>query len=195
MRVIAGKFKGRNIETLKDHSPTLRPTTGVAREALFNILSHGQFAEDGTNILHGARVLDLYCGSGALAIEAMSRGAGYAVFIDMEKKHLDIARKNIEKLGESENAAFIRADSSNPPPAHVPCNLVFIDPPYNKGLAQITLENLMKGNWLTKDAILVIETAKREDVIVPEGFEELEDRTYGNSRMRIIRWNGQGQTK
>lgn len=190
MRVIAGKHKGRNIETTKDNSNSLRPTTGVAREALFNILSHGQFVEDGKKLLDGARVLDLFCGSGALAIESLSRGAGYAVFIDIEKKHLDIARKNIEKIGESANSAFIRADSSNPPPAHVPCNLVFIDPPYNKGMAQTTLANLVKGNWLAKNAVLVIETARKEDVTLPQGFEELEDRTYGNSRMRIVRWHG-----
>ncbi len=191
MRIIAGKFKGRNIETLHDKSGKLRPTTGVAREALFNILSHGQFAVGGIKLLVGARVLDLYCGSGALAIEALSRGASYAVFIDIDKYHLDVARKNIKNLGEEENATFIRANSSTPPPAHVPCNLIFIDPPYNQGLAQATLENIVKGNWLAKDAVVVVETAKKEDIITPEGYEELEDRKYGNSRMRILRWNGQ----
>ncbi len=189
MRVIAGKYKGRNIETMQDKGKKLRPTTGLAREALFNILSHGQFAVGGKKLLDGARVLDLYCGSGALAIEALSRGASYAVLIDMEKLHLDIARKNIKNLGAEENAAFIRANSSTPPPAHVPCNLIFIDPPYNQGLAQATLENLVKGNWLANDAVVVIETAKKEDITVPEGLEELEDRKYGNSRMRILRWN------
>ena len=191
MRVIAGKYKGRNIEALKDKNTKLRPTTGKTREALFNILSHGQFAAEGEKLLEGARVLDLYCGSGALAIEALSRGAAYAVFIDTDKEHLDIARKNVKHLGEEENATFIMADSSAPPPAHVPCNLIFIDPPYNKGLVQLTLGNLVKGNWLAKDAVIVIETAKKEDINYPSGLEELTDRHYGNSRIRILRWNGQ----
>ena len=134
-------------------------------------------------------MLDLYCGSGALAIEALSRGAAYAVFIDMENRHLDIARKNIKNLGEENNAAFIRANSSTPPPAHVPCNVVFIDPPYNQGLAQATLENLVKGNWLAKDAVVIVETAKKEDITYPAGFEEMADRNYGNSRIRILHWN------
>jgi len=191
MRVIAGKYKGRNIEALKDKSGKLRPTTGKTKEALFNILSHGQFAAAGKKLLEGARVLDLYCGSGALAIEALSRGAAYAVLIDMDKEHLEIARKNIKNLGEEQNAALIRADSSTPPPAHVPCNLIFIDPPYNQGLVQATLANLVKGNWLAKDSVIVVETAKREDIIYPAGLEELTDRNYGNSRIRILRWNGQ----
>lgn len=190
MRVISGKYKGRNIETLKDKSTSLRPTTGKTREALFNILSHGQFAIGGKKLLDGARVLDLFCGSGALAIEALSRGAAYAVFIDIENKHLDIARRNIKNIGEEQNAAFIRANSSTPPPAHVPCNLIFIDPPYNQGLAQATLENLVKGNWLAPKAIVVVETAKKEDIHCPAGFEEMTDRNYGNSRIRILCWNG-----
>lgn len=192
MRVIAGKYKGRSIETLKDKSTKLRPTTGKTREALFNILSHGQFAVGGKKILDGARILDLFCGSGALAIEALSRGATYAVLIDMENKHLDIARKNIKNIGEDQNTTFIRANSSMPPPAYVPCNLIFIDPPYNQGLAQVTLENLVKGNWLAPNAIVVVETEKKEDITYPSGFEEMTDRNYGNSRIRILCWNGQG---
>lgn len=191
MRVIAGKFKGRNIDTLHEKGKNIRPTTGKTREALFNILSHGQFLSGDKKLLDGARVLDLFCGSGALAIEALSRGAAYAVLVDMDKDHLEIARTNIKNLGEEQNAAFIRANSSTPPPAHLPCNLIFIDPPYNKGLAQITLTNLVKGNWLAENAVIVVETAKKEDVTPPESFEEMADRIYGNSRIRILRWNGQ----
>jgi 16S rRNA (guanine966-N2)-methyltransferase len=193
MRVIAGKYKGRNIDTLQAKGKNIRPTTGKTREALFNILSHGQFVETGKKLLEGARVLDLFCGSGALAIEALSRGAGFVVLIDMNKDHLEIARTNLKNIGEEQNAAFIRANSSTPPPAHVPCNLIFIDPPYNQGLAQTTLENLVKGNWLAERAIIVVETAKKEDITTPEGFEELTDRHYGNSRIRILRWNGKKQ--
>lgn len=192
MHIISGKHKGRRIETINNKSKDLRPTTGVAREALFNILTHGQFADGGKTILDGARVLDLFCGSGALALEALSRGAAFAVFIDIEKKHLDVAQKNVEKIGELTNTTFIRANSSTPPPAHLSCNVVFIDPPYNQGLAQTTLTNLINGNWLAKNAIVVVETSKREEITIPDGFDELENRHYGNSRIRILRWNGQG---
>lgn len=195
MRVISGRFKGRIIETAQDKDKKLRPTTGRTREALFNILCHGQFAEGCNKLLSGARVLDLFCGSGALAIEALSRGATYAVLIDIEKAHLEVARKNIRNLGEEENAAFIRANSSTPPPAHVPCNLVFIDPPYNQNLSEPTLQSLVRGNWLAKDAVVVVESAKKEDITYPDGFIELADRHYGNSRIRILRWVGLGDER
>lgn len=185
MRVISGKHRGRAIETVSGKQ--LRPTMGMAKEALFNILSHGQFAD----LLPDARVLDLFCGCGALAIEAISRGAGHAVLIDIDTAHLDIARKNIKSLGESDNVTFIRSDSSNPPVAHSPCNLIFIDPPYGKKLVDVSLKSLINGKWLAKDAVIVIETGKTEDIKIPEGFTELEDRKYGNSRIRILQWNGE----
>ena len=186
MRIISGKYRGRRIETLDNKN--LRPTMGVAREALFNILSHGQFAGDNP-LLEDCKVLDLFCGCGALAMEALSRGAEHVVLMDIEAAHLNIARSNMETIGETENATFLRGDSSNPPPARFPCNLVFLDPPYRKGLVDKALKSLIKGNWLADGAIIVIETAKREDVDIPEQLEELDDRKYGNSRIRIYQWN------
>jgi 16S rRNA (guanine966-N2)-methyltransferase len=183
MRVISGKYRGRVIESVSGKQ--LRPTMGMAREALFNILSHGRFAD----LLDGANVLDLFCGCGALAIEALSRGAGHAVLIDIDPKHLDIARKNIHAIGESGNTTFIRGDSSTPPPTTLPCNLIFVDPPYGKKLADISLKNLIQTGWLAQDAIIVVETSKVEDVNAPAGFTELDDRKYGNSRIRILQWD------
>jgi len=188
MRVIAGKHKGRIIETVS--SKKLRPTTGMAREAVFNILAHGNFKEDGSNLLDECRVLDLFSGCGALSIEALSRGASHVTLIDIDPQHLNIARKNISSIGESESASFIRGDSSTPPPATAPCDLIFLDPPYGKGLVASALKNLLSGGWLAKDAVIVVETGKNEDIEQPEYFTQLNDRKYGNSRIRIMQWNG-----
>jgi 16S rRNA (guanine966-N2)-methyltransferase len=188
MRIIAGKHRGRNIETVS--SKKLRPTTGMAREALFNILSHGRFSQDGESLIQDCRVLDLFCGCGALSLEALSRGAVHATLIDIDQAHLDIASKNLRVMGEEENASLIRGDSSTPPPASVPCNLVFLDPPYGRQFAPTALKGIIHGGWLAHDAIVVIETGKTEELETPKGFEELDDRKHGNSRIRILRWLG-----
>jgi 16S rRNA (guanine966-N2)-methyltransferase len=190
MRVISGKYRGRKIETID--SKKLRPTTGMAREALFNILTHGRFAEDDKKLLDGCRVLDLFCGCGALSMEAISRGASHATMMDIDQEHLDIAKKNFRSVDEIENAAFIRGDSSTPPPAHFPCNLIFLDPPYGKGFVATSLKNLIAGRWLADNAVVVVETAKNEEPEIPEGFVEVEDRKYGNSRIRIFEWQKSG---
>lgn len=190
MRVISGKHRGRKIETVSDKN--LRPTMGIAREAVFNILSHGQFAGE-NRLLDGCVVLDLFCGCGALSIEALSRGASKAILIDIDQQHLDIARQNLKTIGEVENAVFLRADSSNPPPARQECNLVFIDPPYKKDLVEPCLRSLERGRWLADGAIIVLETEKKEEPKIPDGIEELSNRNYGNSRIRILKWHKNGQ--
>lgn len=188
MRVFSGKHRGRKIETVS--SKQLRPTTGMAREAIFNILTHGKYSEDGESLLTNANVLDLFCGCGALSMEALSRGAASVTLIDIDKEHLDVARQNIKTIGEENKAVFIRADSSTPPPARTPCDLIFLDPPYNQGLVAKALTGIMSGNWLAKNARIVVETDYREDVKFPDKFEELDNRKYGNSRIRILKWVG-----
>jgi 16S rRNA (guanine966-N2)-methyltransferase len=121
-------------------------------------------------------------------MEALSRGASHVTLVDIDQKHMDVARKNIAYIGEADNAAFIRGDSATPPPARVPCNLVFLDPPYGAGLVEKSLKGLISGGWLTEEAIIVIETGRTEDVTLPESLTELEDRIYGNSRIRIVEY-------
>jgi 16S rRNA (guanine966-N2)-methyltransferase len=186
MRIIAGKYRGRKIETINDKK--LRPTMGVAREALFNILSHGRFADEENRFLDGCRVLDLFCGCGALALEALSRGAAHVTLMDIDSEHLQIARQNIKKIGEENHATFIRGDSSKPPMARATCNLVFIDPPYNEKLAHSAMEKLVEGKWLEKGAIVVVETGKTEDLPEVPGYTEFLNRNYGNSRIRMFEW-------
>ena len=188
MRVISGNHRGRTIETVS--SKKLRPTTGMAREAIFNILTHGKYSDDGESLITGANILDLFCGCGALSMEALSRGASSVTLIDIDKEHLDIARKNINTIGEEQKAVFIRSDSSTPPPARIPCEVIFLDPPYNQGLVIKSLKGIVAGNWLAPDAIIIVETDFREDIEFPEQFKELDDRKYGNSRIRILKWLG-----
>lgn len=186
MRIISGKYKGRRIDTLGNTS--IRPTMGMAREALFNILSHGEFGKDGENLLEGCKILDLFCGCGAISVEALSRGAATAVLVDINQEHLDIARHNIMHIGEEKNAVFLRADSSNPPRAKFACNLIFIDPPYKENLALISLQNTLKNGWIEDNAIVIVETGKTEEFNAPSGFTELSNRKYGNCRLRIYRY-------
>lgn len=183
LKIISGKYRGRRIETLKDKA--LRPTTGRTREAVFNLLTHGKFLE-GRNILDGANVLDLFCGSGALGMEALSRGATHATFMDANNRHLDVARNNVAHIGASGDASFVKTDSSNPPPARTQCDLVFLDPPYESGLAMPALQNLIKTHWLAEKAILVVELRKKENFLVPEGYQELDKRNYGITQIIIL---------
>lgn len=183
MRVIAGKYRNRRIETVNDRS--LRPTMSVAREAIFNILSHGEFGRD--EVLKGT-VLDLFCGSGALAIEALSRGAEKVILVDIKQEHLDIARQNIAKIGEEANASFLRADSTNPPPARVACQLAFLDPPYGSGLSLKTLKNIVKNGWLADGAIVVLEADKKEDIPIEGSFELISERLYGKCKLLFLRY-------
>lgn len=186
MRVIGGKHRNRRIEAIDDKK--LRPTAARTREAIFNILSHAEFAEDGVTVIDDAVVLDLFCGTGALGIEALSRGAKHVIFVDIEQKHLDVTRANVKFLDESENATFIRSDSANPPPARTQCNVVFLDPPYKKGLLGKALHNLIAGNWLADNAIVVVEMGKFEKLPEHEGYEVLRERVYGGTAVVILRY-------
>ncbi len=188
MHIFSGSLKGRKIDSPRGSS--VRPTSGRTREAIFNLLTHGNFLESDASVLEGAHVLDLYCGSGALAFEAISRGAAHAVLIDIENNNLEAVRHNAARMGIEKQMVCIRSDSSNPPPARVACNLIFIDPPYMSGLAQKTLTNLSKTGWLAENAIIVLELEKREDVEIPEEFEQLSDRRYGITKVIILRWKG-----
>lgn len=186
MRVISGKHKGRKIEVINDNK--LRPTTGIAREALFNILTHGRFNDSDQSLLINAEVLDLFCGCGALSIESISRGAKHVTLIDVERKHLNLAKDNIEEIGELDKATFLCCDSVNPPLANKKCNLVFIDPPYRKNLVNRALEKIQTNGWLQEGAVIVVESGKKEGLEFPETYKVIDSRNYGNSTLSILQW-------
>lgn len=180
MRIISGKHRGKALLSPKNDG--VRPTSSKMREAMFNILiSNGYLIEDET------KVLDLCCGTGALGLEALSRGAARAVFIDGSAEHLKLARKNIEHCKELERSVLIRADAENLLNATDCFDLIFIDPPYFKGVANKALVSLSEKGWLSEEAIIVVELAKSENLKFDEAkYQHLTTRVYGNSKFIIL---------
>ena len=188
MRVVAGKHRGRTLIAPKGKG--LRPTAGVAREGLFNILIHGRPARAGAPPLAGARILEAFAGTGAFAFEAISRGARSAVLIDTDRTALDAAKANAEALGEADNVTLIEADATRPPsaPAGEAAAIAFLDPPYGGGLAAQALGALAATGWLAPAALCIVEVAAREPFTPPEGFESIEERRFGAARLIFLRW-------
>jgi len=182
MRVVGGRLRGRNLAA--PASREIRPTADRLRESLFNILVHAY-----ENPVEDARVLDLFAGTGALGIEAISRGAGFALFVDNGAEARALLRNNVEALGLGGVTKVFRRDATELGPAHPvePFSLVFLDPPYGKGLAEKALASLRDGGWLTKAALLVVEEAKAAAFTAPEGFVELERRAYDDSEFVFLK--------
>jgi len=175
-------LKGRN--RVSPSSREIRPTADRLRESVINILVHAY-----GNPFQGARVLDLFAGTGALGIEAISRGAAFALFVDNAAEARALLRNNVEALGLGGVTKVFRRDATNLGPAHPlePFALVFLDPPYAKGLAEKALASLRDGGWLTPAALLVVEEAKAAAFAAPDGFEELERRMYDDTEFVLLR--------
>jgi 16S rRNA (guanine966-N2)-methyltransferase len=183
MRIVGGSHRGRRL--LAPASQVVRPTSDRAREALFNILSHGAFAAEGLPFA-GAAVLDAFAGTGALGLEALSRGAREAVFFENDQEALTVLRRNISDLGETLRAQIVNDDATRPRRASVACAVAFIDPPYASGLAARALSALAAAGWLTRDALAVIEVGAREALAPPEGFGLVDERIYGAARLVFL---------
>jgi 16S rRNA (guanine966-N2)-methyltransferase len=184
MRIVGGRHRGRRL--VAPPGEAVRPTSDRAREALFDILSHGSFAASGLPFA-GRSVLDAFAGTGALGLEALSRGAARAVFIENGVEALAALRRNIAMLGEGGRALVLPGDATRPPRAGEACALVFVDPPYRSGLAGPALAALDKAGWLAPEALAVIETAARERTPPPAGFTPLDERVYGAARLTFFR--------
>ncbi|MGY4567727.1 16S rRNA (guanine(966)-N(2))-methyltransferase RsmD [Bradyrhizobium pachyrhizi] len=182
MRVVGGRLKGRNLASPAGRE--IRPTADRLRESVFNILIHAY-----DNPVEDARVLDLFAGTGALGIEAVSRGAKFTLFVDNGAEARALLRNNVESLGLGGTTKVYRRDATDLGPAHPvePFSLVFLDPPYGKGLADKALASLRDGGWLTPGALLVVEEAKAAAFTAPEGFEELERRAYDDTEFVFLR--------
>ncbi len=187
MRIIAGAWRGRKLAA--PPGPATRPTADRVRQALFDSLTHASWAkrEGGRALLEGARVLDAFAGSGALGLEALSRGAAHATFFERDGSALAALRANIAACRAVAIATVLAIDAAAPPSAAEPCDLVFLDPPYRLGLIARTLDALHGRGWLTSDALLVMETAVDEPA--PVGPALLE-RTHGAARITAARWQG-----
>jgi 16S rRNA (guanine966-N2)-methyltransferase len=182
MRVVGGRLRGRNLAS--PASREIRPTADRLRESVFNILIHAY-----GDPIQGARVLDLFAGTGALGIEAVSRGAAFALFVDNGTEARALLRNNVEALGLGGVTKVFRRDATNLGPAHPvePFSIAFLDPPYGKGLAEQALVSLRDGGWLTKEALVVVEEAKAAGFNAPEGFAELERRAYDDTEFVFLR--------
>jgi 16S rRNA (guanine966-N2)-methyltransferase len=182
MRVVGGRLRSRPLAGPK--SDAVRPTNDRLREALFNILTH-TYGDPVT----GARVLDLFAGTGALGIEAVSRGASYALFVDEGVEARALLRDNVESLGLGGVTRIFRRDATKLGPAHPlePFDLVFLDPPYGKGLAEKALASARAGGWLKPQALVVVEEAADAGFVAPEGFKELERRKYDDTEFVFLR--------
>jgi 16S rRNA (guanine966-N2)-methyltransferase len=179
VRIIAGDFKGRRL--LYPAGQAIRPTSDRAREALFNILEHGAPA------LRGARFLDLFCGTGAVGLEAHSRGAHEVMLVDNDREALRLARANLERIGSPANVRLLARDATRLGPAPQPFDLVFLDPPYRSGLAGAALEGVLQGGWLGLEARVVLELAATEDLALPHGFTLQRERRYGSAKFLFLR--------
>jgi 16S rRNA (guanine966-N2)-methyltransferase len=182
MRVVGGSLRGRAMAAPKTQS--IRPTTDRLREALFNILVHAYGDPIG-----GARVLDLFAGTGALGFEALSRGAAFALFVDDGAEARALLRENVVSLGLGGTSRIFRRDATRLGPAHPidPFSLGFLDPPYGKGLAEKALASARAGGWFAPDAIVVVEEAAKSAFVAPEGFTEHERRRYDDTEFVFLR--------
>jgi 16S rRNA (guanine966-N2)-methyltransferase len=185
MRIVGGRFRGRSLTG--PTSDAVRPTSDRLRETIFNILAHAY-----DDPVEGARVLDLFAGTGAMGLEAMSRGAAFGLFVDESAQARGIIRENVEALGLGGATRIFRRDATRMGPAapNAPFSLVFCDPPYGRDFAPKALISCAEGGWLVPGALVVIEEAEGVDVTLPAGFEEIERRDYGETRVVFGRFAG-----
>jgi 16S rRNA (guanine966-N2)-methyltransferase len=183
LRVIAGSARGRRL--VAPEGEQVRPTKDIAREAMFSSL-------DARGVLDGATVLDLYAGTGALAIEALSRGAAAAVFVERDRAAVEAIRTNVEVLSDGEEITVVEREvarfvASGPPPDG-PFDLVFVDPPYRAPDEEVTdlLAALLLPGWLTTGAVVSVERPHRNPVVVPPGYTRGWERTFGDTLLTFL---------
>ncbi|ACT58685.1 16S rRNA (guanine(966)-N(2))-methyltransferase RsmD [Hirschia baltica] len=185
MRIVSGKLKGRSIITPEGRDT--RPTSDRAREAMFNILAHAAWAPP----IEDARVIDLYAGSGALGFEALSRGASYCLFVETHVKARGVIRENIEKFQQFGTTRIHRRSAvdlgKRPAGAGEKFDIAFMDPPYGYELVDPAITELVKGDWLADDAIIVAEVSKDDPEPKFPGFEVLHEKSYGAARVYMAR--------
>jgi 16S rRNA (guanine966-N2)-methyltransferase len=187
MRIVAGRFKGKQLVAPKGWD--IRPTSDKAREAIFNILAHGI---EGFR-LEKALVLDLFSGTGALGLEALSRGASYCLFVEENAEARALIRRNIEALDVAGATKIFRRDATGLGEASKfggRFDMLFADPPYGRGLAELALRSAAEGGWLKSEALCVVEEEADAELSPPPGFELLQRRVYGSAAVYFLRYEG-----
>ena len=183
MRIIAGKHRGRRLETPSDSD--IRPTTDKMRERVFSMLQHGRYPD-----LYGAQVLDVFAGTGALGLEALSRGATHVTFVEKSPKSIAVLNKNIATLKAKSETSIIKQRASSVPPASEACEVIFMDPPYGKDLLTPAITRLLEGNWLTDGGVIIAELSTDDVLEIPEGLALIDERTQGIQRVVFLGRDG-----
>ena len=186
MRIVSGQFRGKALVTPEGQGT--RPTSDRARQAVFNILEHAPWSDG----LRDARVIDLFAGTGALGLEAVSRGAAFCLFVETDEAARGAIRDNVEALGLFGRTRIHRRDATDlgtrPGSAGEAFDLAFLDPPYGKGLGEVALQRLADGGWLAPGALAVFERGADEPALEAEGYEVLDQRAYGAAKMWFLRF-------
>jgi 16S rRNA (guanine966-N2)-methyltransferase len=184
MRIVGGKFRGRQL--IAPAGSDVRPTSDRVRESVFNILAHGLEGFE----LAGRRVIDLFAGTGALGLEALSRGAAYCLFVEEAPEARAVIRQNIEAFGLMGVTRIFRRDACNLGPSGnmATFSVAFLDPPYGKGLGDAALISLKEGGWLDWGAVVVLEERAGRAISLPEGYVEMDCRTWGHTSVHFLRF-------
>lgn len=188
IRIVAGQWRGRKLAV--PEGDAIRPTGERQRKALFDILGHGRFAPGGVSCLQGARVLDVFAGTGALGLEALSRGAATCAFVERAAGARRALEANIKATGAGPRARLVVADAEKlpmaPPEPFAPATLAFLDPPYRTDVAPGVLASLSGRGWLAKGAVCVVELAEDEPFVPPAGFEPVDERIYSKTKFVFL---------
>lgn len=182
LRIAGGRHRGRPLRALE--GTTTRPTAARVREAVFDILLHGRPAA--LQPLQGARVLDAFAGTGALGLEALSRGAAHATFLERDRAALALLRANAEALGEAGRCTIVAADATAPVRAPEPAGIVLLDPPYGEAMVEKALGALTEAGWIAAGTVVVAEGAERDPFALPPGFRLVDERRYGRTVVRFL---------
>jgi 16S rRNA (guanine966-N2)-methyltransferase len=183
MRIVAGQWRGRALQA--PPGDATRPTADRVRQALFDSLWHAPWA--GRALIDGATVLDAFAGTGALGLEALSRGAARAVFIEKDRAALAALRANIAALKAEPMTRILSGDALRPPRAETPCALVFLDPPYGKDLGPAALDALGKAGWIAPGALACLEIGREEAVPELPDWRVVSEREHGAARILVLR--------
>jgi len=182
MRITSGTFRNRKLDAPEGHD--VRPTSDKMRQVIFNMLMKYALPAD-------AVVLDVFCGTGALGLEALSRGAAFCTFIDQSRESLSFCRRNAETLKVTDQSDLLHRDATKPGPRtdkNDAASLIFLDPPYNKNLVTPTLTALAENNWLAEDALCIVETEKNANTPAIENFILLDERIHGATKIFFYRY-------
>ncbi len=183
MRIVGGAWRGQRLQAPRGRG--VRPSADRLRESLFNILAHGPWPS-----LEGAVIGDLFAGTGALGLEALSRGAAQAIFVEKAPASLRVLRENIAALGAADRARILAVDARRLPAAPTPLEIIFLDPPYRRNLAPPALASLGAQGWLADEALVIVETAADETLAPPPGLIVADARRLGDSRLWFLRRAG-----